>query len=92
MVALMGIWWHWVALMGTWGFLWGPWWHQVAVMGTWGYLWVSMGSWLVPGSSDGDFGEGGYLVGDSGMGLVTSGMGDRDLVGISGILVGAGWH
>ena len=47
---------------------------------------------MVPGSSDGDFGEGGYLVGDSGMGLVTSGMGDRDLVGISGILVGAGWH
>ena len=63
MVALMGIWWHWVALMGTWGFLWGPWWHQVAVMGTWGYLWVSMGSWLVPGSSDGDLGGGGtWLV------------------------------
>lgn len=34
MVALMGTWWHQLALMGPGGFLWGPWWHQVALMGT----------------------------------------------------------
>ena len=50
MVALMGTWWHRVALMGTWGCLWGLDWCLVALMGTLG---VPMGSWSVPGGTDG---------------------------------------
>ena len=39
-----------VALMGTWGCLWGLDWCLVALMGTLG---VPMGSWSVPGGTDG---------------------------------------